>query len=394
MKKFFLIFISLLLILSLAACDADQIIGKIRDFNLVEFVNNRTDWDSMADPEESELGSPYKYYFKLLSNKEKYAYNKILENLEGMPEEIPVPLLSQDELLTMYEALLYDNPELFFLGRKCTITTKGTKSYFNPEYLMSAEEYEQKRQELDTVKENILKDMPRGDDFETELFVHDTVIGLCSYSSTGNENENTVYGALVEGKAACEGYSKSAKMFLDLAGVESQVLTGNAKNAQGGYEPHMWNIVKIDGDYYHLDLTWDDPVTVGKDEDYDPIHAYFNLKDSEIAATHEDFSSLNACIANEANFFVRKGLMFDSYDKASKQKIVNLIVRTADANRISFEIRFSNKETFEKAIEKMIKESEISYLLYDARKLSSNPIPYNPTYRLREEFCIFELLLS
>ena len=394
MKKFFLILITLLLVLSLAACDLDLIIGKIRDFNIVEFFDNQTDWSSIEEPAESALGSPYKYYFKKLGNKEKFAYNEILENLEGMPEEIPVPLLNQEELLSMYAALLYDNPELFFLGRKCTITTKGTKSFFNPEYLMDKEEYEQKRQEFEAVKANILKDMPLGDDFETELFVHDRLIDLFSYSSSGDESENTAYGALVKGKAACEGYSKSAKIFFDLAAIESKVITGNARNAQGGYEAHMWNIVKIEGNYYHLDLTWDDPVTIEKYEDSDPIHAYFNLKDSDISATHEDFISLNACTADEANYFVRKGLMFDSYDYAAKQKIVKLIARTAESKQTSFEIRFSSEEAFKTAIDKLIKESDISYLLSDARKLSSSPIPYNPTYRLREEFNIFELLLS
>lgn len=65
--------------------------------------------------------------------------------------------------------------------------------------------------------------------------------------------QHTVYGALIDGDCVCEGYSKAAQLLFQMCGIESYYVTGDTS---GG--PHGWNIVKVDGDYYQLDITWND----------------------------------------------------------------------------------------------------------------------------------------
>ncbi|HZK38553.1 MAG TPA: transglutaminase domain-containing protein, partial [Clostridia bacterium] len=325
MKKIIVLLVSLCLVWSLAGCEGTKIFAQIKDFDLPAYLSKEVDWES-TEIDEPTLGSPYKHYFARLGNKEKQAYNNILEDIESMPPSIEIPSLSQEELNRVFEALLYDNPYLFFLGRTCSVTAKGLKSFFNADYVMGADEYNLKKQTLARKADEILAANSAKDQFHTELFIHDYVIDNCSYSYSGVEDESNAYGALIDNSAACEGYSKATKLLLDLAGIESYLLSGRARNYQGGFESHMWNIVNINDDYYHLDVTWDDPVTLGKDEESEPIYTYFNITDQEILKTHDDFFLENPCTAIAENYFVKKDLFFYDYNQSVENNITKRIV--------------------------------------------------------------------
>lgn len=82
------------------------------------------------------------------------------------------------------------------------------------------------------------------------------------YNSDSNQKA-TVYGALVEAKGVCEAYSRAYKYILDDLGIENILVTGTAVNSTGVSEEHMWNYVKVNGKWYAVDVTWDDPIVVG-----------------------------------------------------------------------------------------------------------------------------------
>lgn len=130
-----------------------------------------------------------------------------------------------------------------------------------------------------TIISKIIK--PGMTDLQKEKAVHDYIVNNVRYDEKNYDN-NTVpdesyspYGALIKGVAVCEGYAWATKLLLNMAGIESTVVSG------GG---HAWNIVKINGKCYHLDTTWDDPITSsGKNVlRYD----YFNLSDAQIGKDH------------------------------------------------------------------------------------------------------------
>lgn len=393
-RRIVALLLALGLLFSLTGCEVSEIFESVKNFSLVSFLSNEPDWENTT-VNELKVGSPYKYYFGRLGNKEKQAYNNILETVETMPATIEIPPLSQEELNRVFESLLYDNPYLFFLGRSCSVTTKGPKSYFNAEYVMTADEYKLKKQTLISKADEILGNKTATDQFNLELLIHDYIIDRASYSYSGAEDESNAYGALIDNAAACEGYSKAAKLLLDLAGIESFLLSGMARNHQGNFESHMWNIVKINGDHYHLDVTWDDPVTLGKEEKSDPIYTYFNVTDEEIRKTHKDFVSAYPCTASAENYFVKKGLLFSDYNEAVKKKITKSITAVANEGRSSLEIKFSSGAVYEEALDDLLKNSQIYVLVSQARKATAGNVSSTAvSYILKEDFKIIEIIFT
>lgn len=92
------------------------------------------------------------------------------------------------------------------------------------------------------------------------LIVDNTEYSFCN-SSDERQFEpyiRTAYGALVGGKAVCEGYARATKMLLDKMQVENVLVYGYLLSNQGAFEPHMWNCVKIDNKWYAIDSTVSD----------------------------------------------------------------------------------------------------------------------------------------
>ena len=130
--------------------------------------------------------------------------------------------------------------------------------------------------------------------YELELYAHNYLIGVCDYDEEavelqkpgrGGPNEQNAYGALVEGKAVCEGYTRAFQLLCDRLSVPCWVIQGQAEGFDGeGNTNHIWNCVMLDGDWYQVDVTWDDydsNPTVG-DEQY----FYFNLTTAEMLKDH------------------------------------------------------------------------------------------------------------
>lgn len=115
--------------------------------------------------------------------------------------------------------------------------------------------------------------------WEKELALHDWIIYNVEYdpealsslpTATPDPDGDNPYGPLVNGVGVCGGYSSTFKLFMDMVGIPCVTVPGLANNG----EEHAWNKVQLDGDWYCVDTTWDDPV------DADPYHVYFNVRDA------------------------------------------------------------------------------------------------------------------
>ncbi|MBD3921158.1 hypothetical protein H8B09_20490 [Paenibacillus sp. PR3] len=79
------------------------------------------------------------------------------------------------------------------------------------------------------------------------------------FGTGGDPLSHTANGALANGLAVCDGYATALQLLLTKVGIEAKVIEGTANNGSGkGYEAHAWNLVKLDGLYYHVDPTWGD----------------------------------------------------------------------------------------------------------------------------------------
>lgn len=118
---------------------------------------------------------------------------------------------------------------------------------------------------------------PSRSDCANELSIHDYLVAHIVYE----EQEDTIYNAydaMIKGKSVCSGYTEAFKTFMDILGIENAVLTGTA-----GDQQHVWNMVKLDDEWYQVDVTWDD----SDESDAATVdHSYFNLTDADMALDH------------------------------------------------------------------------------------------------------------
>ena len=128
-----------------------------------------------------------------------------------------------------------------------------------------------------------------------ELAVHDWLIDHMEYDPGELDEYDDIepdpyhdspYGALIRGKGICEGYTKTFQLLMDMAGIECISIYGNSDNGVELGE-HAWNQVKLDGEWYVVDVTWDDPVYSGTGSLPQSIHhKYFNVTWDDIKRNH------------------------------------------------------------------------------------------------------------
>ena len=114
--------------------------------------------------------------------------------------------------------------------------------------------------------------------------VHDYVINNSKYDSEKSDKSiskyasNIAYGPLVEGYGLCGGYTDSMAIFLDYYDIPNYKIIS---------ENHIWNAVYLDGKWYHLDLTWDDPVTADGTEVLEYTFFLINTKELNELETNQ-----------------------------------------------------------------------------------------------------------
>lgn len=157
---------------------------------------------------------------------------------------------------------------------------------------------------------------PDMSEFEKEIALHDYIVNNTRYdyqnylSDTLPDESFEEYGCLVLGVAVCEGYSEAMKLLCDLAGLECIIVKGKSKRGNGSVG-HAWNLIMVDGEYYHLDVTNDDPVTANG---YDALaYYYFNLPDWEMSLSNEwDASEYPSCTSTENSYYYKNRLVADN----------------------------------------------------------------------------------
>lgn len=369
------VLVSLLLIVVVVLV-AVGLLGGVVDFG----VNGRTGLQAQTtqapeytfpprapgEPPRLPLAGRVRGHYQRLAPEEQRAYDIILAQLPGFPEEIEIPHLGANGVSDVFYALLRDNPMIFHLSSESITRSRGEKTWFCPAYRMDAAEYERRCLELESACAAVAAAIPEGaSEFERELACHDAITRGCDYRYTGDDpDENTAYGALVRGKAACEGYARALLLLLDQQGIDSVVVTGNATNSAGDTSKHAWNKVRVDGDWYHVDITWNDPVSENGASSRGLLHSYFNLSDAEMGLSHELLPDDRPCLASKANFFAVRGLLFDRIDKDAEATLARALADAVNRGEYLLELRCMDKAGYESAVRKLFGEGEDEQRVY------------------------------
>ena len=235
-----------------------------------------------------------KYFYNQLEEYSKTIYKALESNKENMKtgtykvdlgNSLSI-LLDQEnghDLLGQYyqsaiEAYTYDNPDVFYLNPNKmylnieTTTTRNTITHYvyincgnEKNYLIdefsSKEQIDEAIGKIENTKKEILKNKKKNV-YDNIKMVHDYLVENIQYDTTlKKENIYNIYGAMVNKECVCEGYARSFKYIMDSMGIECTLVIGKGTNSEGKTENHAWNYVQIDGYWYALDITWDDPIS-------------------------------------------------------------------------------------------------------------------------------------
>lgn len=128
-----------------------------------------------------------------------------------------------------------------------------------PQYITdSFEEDEEIRQTLNNGIDNIIACAANCDDtFGKLLIIHDEIVKNCEYDTNYAEISHNAYAYFTTHKMVCQGYAQLLYAICERLGIEAGFCRSDAIN-------HVWNYVCVNGKWYHLDITWDDPVVTSQ----------------------------------------------------------------------------------------------------------------------------------
>ena len=283
---------------------------NIKTPNIVE---NNTDKLPQIDSNSEKVNysqiSVNKYLYNQLGEESKIIYRALEANKENMKTgnyKIELGdsfsnLLNREngqEILGEYyqsaiEAYTYDNPNIFYLSpNKMYLNIERTTTIFKTTYnvyidngeatsylvdeFASKERVDEATNKVESVKNSIIS-KKTGNTYNDIKMVHDYLVDNIEYdTSISKSNIYDVYGALINRVCVCEGYARAFKYIMDDMQIPCVLVIGKATNSKGETEDHAWNYVNLNGSWYAIDTTWDDPVVLnGGKASYSSRYKYF-----------------------------------------------------------------------------------------------------------------------
>ena len=312
-------------------------------------------------------------YSTLTDTNEKYLYHRFKRNLYYITdqkddngyykaERITVSRceLTEDSIRHALNAYIADNPQVFWVSNLFGYAYSEGNTIIECYSMVSADKI---REMSDTLSEKInhmLEDIdPKNDEYHLERYVHDTLLKNCTYANDVKSVSDgweyfTSYGAIVNGSAVCEGYSKAMQMLLSITGIPSYIIRGEADGVK-----HMWNLVKLGEEWYHLDSTWNDSeggisyeyfnVPTAIIEDNHTIGALIGTGNDESDRTGPNFF-IPECNSMDMNFYVVDGFTINRFDNETDQNMVAFIVNVVNNDEAYLHINVGSDITYEECI--------------------------------------------
>lgn len=337
-----------------------------------------------------------RYFISRLPDDEQAVCTQLYGGIANFEENISFDTpVSEKTLENLMWLLSYDCPELFQINGEYSYFVQedapGMALSVHPTYILTKDEYEKASVKVGAVLDQLKSAVSGMSQYDAEKRIYDWIIDHCSYAEDG-AFDGTAYGALVLGRARCEGYSKAFSLALRGAGITDLILTGEAwssdESGPKAAQKHAWNVVKIGDAWYQTDITWDDsdgrlPQGV--------CYAYFNLTDGDIykSRTLDGYYSTLAppvCTSSESNYYARTGQFVQDGENVKEALYAALNgALGADVNAVS--LRLSTDGQSRELTDKLEKWMTS---WYRGHKFSSGS--YNWTqFSVSDVFCIMDI---
>ena len=315
------------------------------------------------------------YGYQSLSKEEQKVYRQIAEGLEQQEAEIRITPLSEERLMTVFNMVMIDHPEYFWIEGEFQYTTvedlnENTKTAIQlmPVYTVEKEQTESLKQQIEQQADAWIAEIDASfDAYEKIKSVYELLIREVEYDETSFYNQ-TIQSVFLEKKTVCMGYAKATQYLLNKMGIFCTLVTGNILDEANS--SHAWNLVRIGENYYYVDTTWGSPGYNAQGDREDAIsYSYLCCSDKIISATHkanEDIL-LPSCADESYHYYRRKGCWYETYDK---EHICDVLKRDIETNSPKTELCFRGEEEYQQAVQDLVEGNLIQEVIQKTSILS------------------------
>jgi len=222
-------------------------------------------------------------YYLQMNRDEREAYTAMLVCFQTLAASARVPKLDNAVLTQVWARLKLDHPEIFYVTDfRYFYAENADYVDFRPVYLYEKSKLTAQRDALETRVTRLLRPVEQSSEEEKELYIHDFLVRNVRYDKLKKEYSHEAVGPLTTGVGVCEGIAKAVKLLCDRLSIGCVVVISEADPANGIRYRHAWNLIRIGGNWYHLDVTFDNTLSRGGEVRYD----YVNLDDAQISRDH------------------------------------------------------------------------------------------------------------
>lgn len=337
-----------------------------------------------ALPEASDPFAPYSareeivrpYSYKMIDNdKYSYIYDAIVTAVDRRRTDITfsdVMGITADDYLAVYQQIYNDEINMFFIDPKIQYSVQSSTRTLASAVLIykhGTAEITRMEEAIDEEVNRVLSGItPDMSQYDIVKYFHDYICENVVYDDKA-DNCNNIYGAFVNKRALCQGMAKAFSHLCNKVGIETLTVTGDADGVA-----HMWNMVKIGGEWYHIDPTYDnaDSPTYGRYVRYD----YFCIDDDTISSKRTVYGQTYdypKAEAQRCNYYVRNGLVGSSWDEV-RNILTEQVVKSAEEKKSTAQVRCADKAVYDEAMEKLFgyAEKKAIDIMSDALTMSDN----------------------
>ena len=255
------------------------------------------------------------FYFSRLNEQAKLIYQSLNKSIRCGPASDGVYQMyafdcstAINDGLNAIEAIRLDKPEYFFLSSQYEVSLYNRKLSVRCKNLYSLEQIRRVQPLLRDAIARLTMGLGYANEWERERVVYERIVKDRKYGVIGKPENHNILNAALRNEGVCEGYSKLLALALRKLCIPCILIYGH-----GAGEKHCWNMAKINGKVYHLDVTWE-PEAKGHCN-----YTYFNLCDSEIKKDHTIYTKgLPSADCTKLEYHIQTGCFFTSSREAAK----------------------------------------------------------------------------
>ena len=283
-KSFALLISVMMFICSIQVIHAEENVYSHSDSATSGDVTLKVEWNDpvLGQPTTfhvSATGGSGVYKFNMeapsYTNPDVTAYESVADPSRGEWTKYSDECTSQDYTFTMMASGTYDF-RFHVMDIKAGVTYLRTNTYIQ----ISSSDYPSVNSLIQSAVTQCNNETD-GSDYQKALWLHDWLLNQLEYDNL--LKWSSAESALTRGSGTCQAYERAYSQLLSAAGIENV-------ETRDTYDGHTWNAMKLDGEWYQVDCTWDD----SNDNwyNFDQRHLYFGLTDELMAVAHPGYSNI------------------------------------------------------------------------------------------------------